>query len=116
MTRRLSSATRSHTEDSIFLKPDEDPVWLDEPTKVEKIDDGAGIKDVVPDCKDGGQSQGEEVFIHKLYSLVVEIQCWVALFISSQVTVCILLIMIYFCLFAVLLNYKFVFMFNGGAI
>ncbi|MEQ2226832.1 hypothetical protein ILYODFUR_031360 [Ilyodon furcidens] len=87
MTRRLSSSTRSHTEDSIFLRPDEDPVWLDEPTKVDKIGDGATRKDGVPDCKDGGQSQeGEEVFIHKVYALVVELQCWAALFISSQVT------------------------------
>ncbi|KAL0967997.1 hypothetical protein UPYG_G00260790 [Umbra pygmaea] len=31
MTRRLSSSTRSHTEDSIFLKPEEDPLWLDDP-------------------------------------------------------------------------------------
>lgn len=90
MTRRLSSSTRSHTEDSIFLRPDEDPVWLDEPTKVEKIGDGAAKKDGVSDCKDGGQSQeGEEVFIHKVYALFVELQCWAALFISSQVTVCI---------------------------
>ncbi|XP_027900945.1 tyrosine-protein phosphatase non-receptor type 5 [Xiphophorus couchianus] len=87
MTRRLSSSTRSHTEDSIFLRPDEDPVWLDEPTKVEKIGDGAAKKDGVSDCKDGGQSQeGEEVFIHKVYALFVELQCWAALFISSQVT------------------------------
>ncbi|KAK5622243.1 hypothetical protein CRENBAI_007282 [Crenichthys baileyi] len=87
MTRRLSSSTRSHTEDSIFLRPDEDPVWLDEPTKVDKIGDGATSKDDVPDCKDGGQSpEGAEVFIHKVYALVVELQCWAALFISSQVT------------------------------
>ncbi|XP_015237796.1 PREDICTED: tyrosine-protein phosphatase non-receptor type 5 [Cyprinodon variegatus] len=87
MTRRLSSSARSHTEDSIFLRPEEDPVWLDEPTKVDKIGDGASKKDSVPDCKDGPQSQeGEELFIHKVYALVVELQCWAALFISSQVT------------------------------
>ncbi|KAM4554001.1 tyrosine-protein phosphatase non-receptor type 5-like isoform 1-T1 [Fundulus diaphanus] len=87
MTRRLSSSTRSHTEDSIFLRPDEDPVWLDEPSKVDKIGDGAAKNDGVLDCKDGGQSQdGEEMFIHKVYALVMELQCWAALFISSQVT------------------------------
>lgn len=92
MTRRLSSSTRSHTEDSIFLRPDEDPVWLDEPTKTEKIGDGAPKKDGLPECKDGptgGQSpQGEEVFMHKVYALVIEIHCWAALFVVSQVTVC----------------------------
>lgn len=92
MSRRLSSSTRSHTEDSIFLKPDEDPVWLDEPTKTEKIGDGAYKKEVLLDCKDGptgGRStKREEVFIHKVYALVIEIHCWAALFIISQVTVC----------------------------
>lgn len=97
MTRRLSSSARSHTEDSIFLRPEEDPVWLDEPTKVDKIGDGASKKDSVPDCKDGPQSQeGEELFIHKVYALVVELQCWAALFISSQVTVRILAILLFF--------------------
>ncbi|KAG7244495.1 hypothetical protein INR49_030147 [Caranx melampygus] len=90
MTRRLSSSTRSPTEDSIFLRPDEDPVWLDEPTKAEKIGDGAPKKDELPECKNrpaGGQSpQGEEVFMHKVYALVIEIHCWAALFVVSQVT------------------------------
>ncbi|KAM7396460.1 hypothetical protein PAMP_019497 [Pampus punctatissimus] len=90
MTRRLSSSTRSHTEDSIFLRPDEDPVWLDEPTKTDKIGDGAPKKDGLPGCKDdstGGQSpQGEEVFMHKVYALVIEFHCWAALFVVSQVT------------------------------
>ncbi|XP_041705672.1 tyrosine-protein phosphatase non-receptor type 5 [Coregonus clupeaformis] len=31
MNRRLSSSTRSQTEDSIFLRLDEDPMWLDDP-------------------------------------------------------------------------------------
>lgn len=92
MTRRLSSSTRSHTEDSIFLRPDEDPVWLDEPTKTDKIGDGAPKKDGLPECKDGptgGQNpQGEEVFMHKVYTLVIEFHCWAALFVVSQVTVC----------------------------
>ncbi|XP_029951429.1 tyrosine-protein phosphatase non-receptor type 5 [Salarias fasciatus] len=90
MTRRLSSSTRSHTEDSIFLRPDEDPVWLDEPAKTDKLCDGVPKKDGLPECKDGpaeGQNaQGEEVFIHKVYALVIEIHCWAALFIISQVT------------------------------
>ncbi|TMS05075.1 Tyrosine-protein phosphatase non-receptor type 5 [Larimichthys crocea] len=90
MTRRLSSSTRSHTEDSIFLRPDEDPVWLDEPTKTDKLGDGVPKKDGLPNCKDGppgGQSpQGEEVFMHKVYALVIEIHCWAALFVVSQVT------------------------------
>lgn len=92
MTRRLSSSTRSHTEDSIFLRPDEDPVWLDEPTKNEKIGDRAPKKDRLQECKAGptvGQSpQGKEVFMHKVYALVIEIHCWAALFVVSQVTVC----------------------------
>ncbi|KAF3854587.1 hypothetical protein F7725_022642 [Dissostichus mawsoni] len=83
MTRRLSSSTRSHTEDSIFLRPEEDPVWLDEPTKTDKKGDGARKKDELKDCKDGlagGQSpQAEEVFMHKVYALVIEIHCWAAL-------------------------------------
>ena len=91
MTRRLSSSTRSHTEDSIFLRPDEDPVWLDEPTKTEKLGDGVPKKDGLPKCKDGpagGESpQGEEVFMHKVYALVIEIHCWAALFVVSQVMV-----------------------------
>lgn len=90
MTRRLSSSTRSHTEDSIFLRPDEDPVWLDEPARTDKIGDGGPKKDGLPKCKDGpagGQSQqGEEVFMHKVYALVIEIHCWAALFVVSQVT------------------------------
>lgn len=91
MTRRLSISTRSHTEDSIFLKPDEDPVWLDEPTKAEKTVDGAPNDDELQDCKDavtGGRStHGEEVFKHKVYALVVEFPCWAALFVISQLTV-----------------------------
>lgn len=91
MTRRLSSSTRSHTEDSIFLRPDEDPVWLDEPTKTEKINDGVAKKDGLQNCKDGptGEKspQGQEVFMHKVYALVIEIHCWAALFVVSQVTV-----------------------------
>nr|XP_020469463.1 tyrosine-protein phosphatase non-receptor type 5-like [Monopterus albus]XP_020469464.1 tyrosine-protein phosphatase non-receptor type 5-like [Monopterus albus]XP_020469465.1 tyrosine-protein phosphatase non-receptor type 5-like [Monopterus albus] len=86
MTCRLSSSTRSHTEDSIFLRPDEDPVWLDEPPKIDRTP----RKDGLPECKDGltgGQSpQGEEVFMHKVYTLVIEIHCWAALFVISQVT------------------------------
>lgn len=91
MTRRLSSSTRSHTEDSIFLRPDEDPVWLDEPAKIEKLGDGVPKNNQLPKCKDGpadGQSpQGEEVFMHKVYALVVQIHCWAAVFVTSQVTV-----------------------------
>nr|XP_019957672.1 PREDICTED: tyrosine-protein phosphatase non-receptor type 5-like [Paralichthys olivaceus]XP_019957673.1 PREDICTED: tyrosine-protein phosphatase non-receptor type 5-like [Paralichthys olivaceus] len=90
MTRRLSSSTRSHTEDSIFLRPDEDPVWLDEPTKTEKIGDRAPKKERLPESKDGhagGQSpQGEEVFMHKVYAVLIGIHCWAALFVVSQVT------------------------------
>ncbi|XP_074534255.1 tyrosine-protein phosphatase non-receptor type 5 [Halichoeres trimaculatus] len=89
MTRRLSSSTRSHTEDSIFLRPDEDPVWLDEPTKADKIRDRSPKKDL-PNCKAGPSDdqtpQKEEVFMHKVYALVVEIHCWAALFVVSQVT------------------------------
>lgn len=91
MTRRLSSSTRSHTEDSIFLRPDEDPVWLDEPTKTEKIGDGALKKDGLLECKDGrteGQHPQEEVFLRKVYALVIELHCCAALFIASQVMVC----------------------------
>lgn len=91
MTRRLSSSTRSHTEDSIFLKPDEDPVWLDEPVRTEKLGDGVPKTDGLPKSKDGplgGQSpQGEDVLIHKVYALVVQIHCWAAVFVISQVTV-----------------------------
>lgn len=89
MTRKLSSSTRSPTEDSIFLRPDEDPVWLDEPTKIEKTLDGFPNKDESSTCKDGSQnSEGEEVFLHKVYALAIEIHCWAALFVVSQVTVC----------------------------
>lgn len=92
MTRRLSSSTRSHTEDSIFLRPDEDPVWLDEPSRTEKLGDGVPQNDGLPKCKDGPTGrqspQGEEVFMHKVYALVIEIHCWAALFAISQVTVC----------------------------
>lgn len=91
MTRRLSSSTRSPTEDSIFLRPDEDPVWLDEPTKAEKTGDGAPKKDRLPERKDGPAgrqgTQGEEVFMHKVYALLIEFQRWAALFVVSQVTV-----------------------------
>lgn len=90
MTRRTSS--RSQTEDSIFLRPEEDPVWLDEPTKMEKLGEEAPENDVLPDCRDGPAGcqspQGEEVFKHKVYAMVVEFPCWAALFIISQVTVC----------------------------
>lgn len=83
MTRKLSSSTRSPTEDSIFLRPDEDPVWLDEPTKADKILDGFSRKDESPECSPN--AQGEELFLHKVYSLLVHIYCWVALFAVSQV-------------------------------
>uniref|UniRef100_A0AAV2L290 protein-tyrosine-phosphatase n=1 Tax=Knipowitschia caucasica TaxID=637954 RepID=A0AAV2L290_KNICA len=86
MTRKLSSSTRSPTEDSIFLRPDEDPVWLDEPTKTDKILDGFSKKDESNEGKDPPESFGEEVFLHKVYSLVVEIHFWVVLFAVSQVT------------------------------
>ncbi|XP_020786810.1 tyrosine-protein phosphatase non-receptor type 5 [Boleophthalmus pectinirostris] len=86
MTRKLSSSTRSPTEDSIFLRPDEDPVWLDEPTKTDKILDGFSNKDESNECKDAPNSHGEELFLHKVYALVVEIHFWVALFAVSQVT------------------------------
>ncbi|XP_033940150.1 tyrosine-protein phosphatase non-receptor type 5 [Pseudochaenichthys georgianus] len=90
MTRRLSSSTRSHTEDSIFLRPEEDPVWLDEPTKTDKKGHGARKKDGLKDCKDGlagDQSpEAEEVFMDKVYAVVIEIHFWAALFAVSQVT------------------------------
>lgn len=86
MTRKLSSSTRSPTEDSIFLRPDEDPVWLDEPTKTDKLLDGFSNKDESSKCRDAPNSQGEELFLHKVYALVVQIHCWVALFAVSQVT------------------------------
>lgn len=85
MTRKLSSSTRSPTEDSIFLRPDEDPVWLDEPTKTEKTLDGFSSKDESAGCKDSPNSQGEELFLHKVYALVVQLHCWVALFAVSQI-------------------------------
>ncbi|XP_061679680.1 tyrosine-protein phosphatase non-receptor type 5 [Syngnathoides biaculeatus] len=90
MTRRLSSSTRSPTEDSIFLRPDEDPVWLDEPTKTAKRVDAATKTEELLRSKDGttgGQSsQGEELFLHKVYTLVIEFQYWASLFVISQVT------------------------------
>ncbi|XP_051916048.1 tyrosine-protein phosphatase non-receptor type 5-like [Hippocampus zosterae] len=89
MTLRLSSSTRSHTEDSIFLRPDEDPVWLDEPTKTGKRVDGATKTEGLLGSKDGsteGKSSQKEVFLHKVYALVVEFHYWVALFFVSQVT------------------------------
>ncbi|XP_061773733.1 tyrosine-protein phosphatase non-receptor type 5-like [Nerophis ophidion] len=86
MNRRLSSSTRSHTEDSIFLRPDEDPVWLDEPTKIGKITEGASKKDELLRRKGGQSSQGEEVFLHKVYMLVIEFHYWAALLVISQVT------------------------------
>lgn len=88
MTRRLSSSTRSHTEDSIFLRPDEDPVWLDEPAKTEKIGDGASKEDGLLDGKDkptGGQSREKKIFIFKVHTLVNDIQFWSTLFLISQV-------------------------------
>ncbi len=91
MTRRLSSSTRSHTEDSIFLRPDEDPVWLDEPSNTEKLGDGVAKKHGLPKCKDAttaDQSPQGQVFMHKVYTLVIEIHCWAALFVISQVMVC----------------------------
>ncbi|XP_049580134.1 tyrosine-protein phosphatase non-receptor type 5 [Syngnathus scovelli] len=90
MTRRLSSSTRSHTEDSIFLRPDEDPVWLDEPTKTGKRVDRASKTEELLGRKDesteGQSSRQEEVFLHKVYSLVVQFHYWAALFVISQVT------------------------------
>ncbi|XP_037110819.1 tyrosine-protein phosphatase non-receptor type 5 isoform X2 [Syngnathus acus] len=90
MTRRLSSSTRSHTEDSIFLRPDEDPVWLDEPTKTGKRVHGASKTEELLGRKDesteGQSSRQEEVFLHKVYSLVVQFHYWAALFVISQVT------------------------------
>ncbi|XP_053741962.1 tyrosine-protein phosphatase non-receptor type 5 [Synchiropus splendidus] len=90
MTRRLSSSTRSHTEDSIFLRPDEDPVWLDEPTKGEKIGDRVPKRDRQSEFKDGTLEvpglHEEEVLLRKVYLTVVEFHCWAALFVVSQVT------------------------------
>ncbi|XP_077567250.1 tyrosine-protein phosphatase non-receptor type 5 [Stigmatopora nigra] len=83
MTRRLSSSTRSHTEDSIFLRPDEDPVWLDEPARCSKRAGGA------PHRKEDlrlGRAGGEQMFLHKVYALLADFHYWVALFLLSQVT------------------------------
>ncbi|KAK7891715.1 hypothetical protein WMY93_023678 [Mugilogobius chulae] len=85
MTRKLSSSTRSPTEDSIFLRPDEDPVWLDEPSKIDRVLDGFSNKDESTECKDSPNSHGEDLFVHKVYSLLVDIHFWVALFAASQV-------------------------------
>ncbi|KAM6960909.1 tyrosine-protein phosphatase non-receptor type 5 [Aplochiton taeniatus] len=91
MIRRLSSSTRSHTEDSIFLKPDEDPIWLDEPSRTDKPADGAPNPDGQPGA--GARQHGEhsaqggkEEWIHKVYTLVVGIHWCVVFFILSQIT------------------------------
>ncbi|KAM4619469.1 tyrosine-protein phosphatase non-receptor type 5 [Polymixia lowei] len=92
MIRRLSSSTRSHTEDSIFLKPEEDPVWLDEPAKTDKLGDGGPKPDGVQAPRKGPtgtqrpQRATKELFMRKVYALVIEIHCWAALFVLSQVT------------------------------
>lgn len=61
-------------------------MWLDEPTKTEKTLDGFSSKDESAGCKDSPNSQGEELFLHKVYALVVQLYCWVALFAVSQIT------------------------------
>ncbi|CAL8296554.1 unnamed protein product [Boreogadus saida] len=100
MTNRLSSSGRSHTEDSIFLKPEEDPVWLDEPTGADRLRDlrataakrsvslgpqaGAGPPGGQQAAAERGPPQ--EKAVQKTYGLVLELQRWAAVLVLSQVT------------------------------
>ncbi|KAG7279227.1 hypothetical protein CRUP_013619 [Coryphaenoides rupestris] len=107
MTHRLSSSGRSHTEDSVFLKPDEDPVWLDElPTSGDKHRDlhaaplakrSASLEPEAGGPLAGQQQQAaagaagpergpHEVVMQKVYGLLLEFHCWAALIVLSQVT------------------------------
>ena len=106
MTNRLSSSSRSHTEDSIFLKPEEDPVWLDEPTGADRLRDlrATAAKRSVslgpqaggpPGCQQQQHQQPQQVaergpqemVMQKVYGLLLEFHCWAALIVLSQVTV-----------------------------
>ena len=113
MTNRLSRSSRSHTEDSIFLKPEEDPVWLDEPTGADRLRDlrATAAKRSVslgpqaggpPGCQQQQQQQQQqqhqqqqqaaergpqEMVMQKVYGLLLEFHCWAALIVLSQVTV-----------------------------
>ena len=101
MTNRLSSSGRSHTEDSIFLKPEEDPVWLDEPTGADRLRDlraTAAKRSVSLGPQAGGPPGGRQAAaaaergpqgkaVQKTYGLVLELQRWAAVLVLSQVTV-----------------------------
>ncbi|XP_056466083.1 tyrosine-protein phosphatase non-receptor type 5-like [Gadus chalcogrammus] len=101
MTNRLSSSGRSHTEDSIFLKPEEDPVWLDEPTGADRLRDlraTAAKRSVSLGPQAGGPPGGRQAAaaaaergpqvkaVQKTYGLVLELQRWAAVLVLSQVT------------------------------
>ncbi|KAJ3596595.1 hypothetical protein NHX12_003000 [Muraenolepis orangiensis] len=104
MTHRPSSSSRSHTEDSICLKPDEDPVWLDEPTGADKLRDlraGSARRSASLEPEAGGppgrqmqqqqkpaaeRGPPQEVVLQKLYGLLQMLHRWTAFFVLSQVT------------------------------
>ncbi|CAB1323507.1 unnamed protein product [Coregonus sp. 'balchen'] len=93
MTRRLRSSTRSQTEDSIFLKPDEDPIWLDDPptTDIDPSQPGDG-----PPGPDGPPGQGtgppgpqrhpEELWRDKFYTIAMGMHWCAVLCTISQIT------------------------------
>ncbi|XP_020311899.1 tyrosine-protein phosphatase non-receptor type 5 [Oncorhynchus kisutch] len=93
MTRRLSSSTRSQTEDSVFLKPDEDPIWLDDPPTTDgdpsQPGDGPPGLDEPPGPgtgPPGPQRHPEELWRDKFYTIVMGMH-WCAVFCTiSQIT------------------------------
>ncbi|KAJ7997629.1 hypothetical protein DPEC_G00214110 [Dallia pectoralis] len=94
MTRRLSSSNRSHTEDSVFLKPDEDPLWLDEPPKTGNDLIQAGNASPGSDGTQGGGNNAAgpltedtgELWRDRFYTVVMGIH-WCAVFCTlSQIT------------------------------
>uniref|UniRef100_A0A3P8YMK4 protein-tyrosine-phosphatase n=1 Tax=Esox lucius TaxID=8010 RepID=A0A3P8YMK4_ESOLU len=96
MTRRLSSSNRSHTEDSVFLKPDEEPTWLDDPPRMGNNLSRAG--NAAPASSIPGDGDGPagprrvvgdagDLWRDRLYAAVMGIH-WCAVFCTlSQITI-----------------------------
>lgn len=91
MNRRLSSSTRSQTEDSIFLKPDEDPMWLDDlPTTDNNFSqpgDGSPSPDANPGRGNSPPKDPEKLWRDTFYIVVMGMHWCAVLCTISQITV-----------------------------
>lgn len=90
MNRRLSSSTRSQTEDSIFLKPDEDPMWLDDLPTTDNFSqpgDGLPSPDANPGRGNSPPKDPEKLWRDTFYIVIMGMHWCAVLCTISQITV-----------------------------